>query len=126
MNKVIIKLAFASVLITGAISINSCGSQSNTSETMNEKITTESFKVFGNCEMCKKTIESSNADEEGISSIDWNKETKMVRVSFNEAKISLDQIKKNIVNSGYDTEEIKANDDTYNDLPMCCQYSREK
>ncbi|MBL4710798.1 MAG: heavy-metal-associated domain-containing protein [Flavobacteriales bacterium] len=86
--------------------------------------TTESFKVFGNCGMCKRTIEGSLVNQEGIYSADWNKETKMIRVNYNEFLISLDDIKKKITSVGYDTEVLRATEESYNGLSGCCQYER--
>lgn len=82
------------------------------------------FKVTGNCDMCKKTIESSLKGKPGIKSASWNKNTKMMTVSFDPAKISEDQIHQAIADSGYDTEKKKASDKAYENLPGCCQYKR--
>lgn len=38
---------------------------------------TETFKVWGNCGMCEKIIEKS-LKVKGISSAEWNKDTKMI------------------------------------------------
>lgn len=88
-------------------------------------IATSTFKVWGNCGMCKKTIEES-LEVDGISIADWNTETKMVIVSYDTNKISLDQVQKNIAAVGYDNESYKGNDDAYKNLPECCQYIRRK
>src|SRR3989304_5851997 len=47
-----------------------------------EAIATETFKVWGNCEMCKTTIEKSLKKVVGIKSAKWNVETKMITVKF--------------------------------------------
>ena len=85
----------------------------------------ETFKVWGNCAMCKSTIEKSLKSTEGVKSAKWNVETKKITVKFNSKKISLDKIKKTIAISGYDTEEHKASDKTYSGLHHCCQYDRK-
>jgi periplasmic mercuric ion binding protein len=82
------------------------------------------FKVTGNCEMCKKTIESSLKGKPGIQAAVWNKNTKVMKVSFDPAKISEDQVHQTIADSGYDTEKKKATDKSYSSLPGCCQYKR--
>ena len=74
--------------------------------------------------MCKKTIEGSLKNVKGIEKADWNKETKMMEVTFDSEVISLKEIKQKIANVGYDTDEVRATDDTYNGLPGCCQYER--
>jgi len=85
---------------------------------------TEEFKVYGNCGMCKRTIESSLKNEKGIESAIWNIDTKMMKVTFHEDKISLKEIKEKIASVGYDTDAVKSSEKTYNALPGCCQYDR--
>jgi mercuric ion binding protein len=85
---------------------------------------TETFKVYGNCGMCKKTIEKSLAHE-GIEA-DWNKNTKMIKVSYDSLKYTNAQINEFIAASGYDTEKQTGNDSAYNNLHECCKYERKK
>jgi mercuric ion binding protein len=87
-------------------------------------ISTSTFKVWGNCEMCKETIEGS-LKEEGVYSSNWNTESKMIEVVYDSSKISLDQIQKNIASVGYDNEKYKGDDKAYSNLPGCCQYDRK-
>jgi len=83
------------------------------------------FKVWGNCNMCKETIEGS-LKIDGISKVDWSPQTKEMIVSYDTAKISIDQIQKNITSVGYDTEKYKGDDIKYSKLPKCCQYKRKE
>jgi copper chaperone CopZ len=85
---------------------------------------TETFKVWGNCGMCEKTIEKA-LKIKGISSAEWDKETKMITVSFNPKKVTLADIHKKIASVGYDTELETAKDEVYNKLHGCCQYERK-
>lgn len=87
-------------------------------------LTTSTFKVWGNCEMCKETIEGS-LKVDGITKADWNVDSKIITVSYDDKKISLDQIQKNIASVGYDNEKHKGDDKAYTDLPECCQYERK-
>ncbi len=86
---------------------------------------TLSTKVFGNCGMCKKTIEGALKKAEGVESATWNKESKMLEVHYDAAKISVDEIKKTVTDVGYDFEDKKASDEVYNNLPGCCQYRED-
>jgi copper chaperone CopZ len=108
--------------------ISACGEKSSdSSETKTEVVnglSTSTFKVWGNCEMCKETIEGS-LKVDGISKADWNTETDLMTVSYDASKISLDQIQKNIASVGYDTEKYKGDDKAYGELPGCCQYERK-
>lgn len=85
---------------------------------------TETFKVYGNCGMCKNTIEKSLKGVKGIKKAEWGVKTKMMTVTFDPHVITLLKIKETIASVGYDTEEVKANDKTYKKLPGCCQYER--
>jgi copper chaperone CopZ len=86
---------------------------------------TESFKVLGNCEMCKDRIEKS-IKEEGASSAAWDSKTKMVTVTFDPSKTSIDKLAKKVASVGHDTEKYKADDKVYAALPGCCHYDRAK
>lgn len=89
-----------------------------------DKLTTVEFKVTGNCNMCKKTIESSLKGNTGISSAVWNKDTKVMKVSYDSTKMKEEQLHQEIADAGYDTEKKKASDKVYSSLPACCQYKR--
>lgn len=93
-------------------------------QTAEKKI--ETFKVYGNCGMCKETIEGALKKKDGVLKKNWNVETKMVTVTYDASKITLKQIKQNIANAGYDTDEVRAKDETYSKLHGCCQYDRPK
>jgi mercuric ion binding protein len=86
-----------------------------------EKVT---FKVYGNCPMCKSRMETA-CDAKGIKMAEWDVDTKIMTVVFNPAKITLEQIHQLIADSGHDTDLKKANDAVYKNLPDCCLY-REK
>ncbi|MDO9184777.1 MAG: heavy-metal-associated domain-containing protein [Bacteroidia bacterium] len=118
------------IAIAFMLAIGACGNKKESETTLSTTeivngITTSTFKVWGNCGMCKETIEGS-VEVEGVSEADWNTETKMIKVSYDTIKISLDQIQKNIAAVGYDNEKYKGDVGAYNNLPECCQYIRRK
>jgi len=84
---------------------------------------TDSIKVLGNCGMCKKTIETA-LKVPGVSSANWDKETKILKVSYDASKVSNDDVQKKVAAVGYDTEKFKATTAAYKKLPTCCQYDR--
>lgn len=88
------------------------------------QLTHAEFKVYGNCMMCKKRIEGALADMEGVEEARWDVDSKMMHVAYDEAVVSLMQIKKAIAAVGHDTDEVRAPDEVYNQLPGCCQYER--
>jgi mercuric ion binding protein len=85
---------------------------------------TDTFKVYGNCGMCKKRIEKATAGE-GITKADWNVDTKIMTVTYDPSKITGEAIQKKIAAAGHDTEKQKTADAVYNKLPGCCQYDRK-
>lgn len=86
---------------------------------------TEKIKVYGNCGMCEKRIEKAASAVEGVSKADWNKETKMLEVTFDDKKTNTDNIEKAIAKVGHDTPHYKAPDEVYENLHGCCQYERK-
>ena len=97
----------------------SCSSGSD-----NGKLKTEKFTVYGNCGMCKKTIESSLDGVKGIKEANWNVDNDKMTVSFNPEVISLEKIKQKIADVGYDSESHRAENEVYDNLHECCKYER--
>ena len=69
------------VIVTTVVFL-SCGEKTSNAESTTAAITTNgirssTFKVWGNCEMCKETIEGS-LKKEGITKAEWNVDTKNV------------------------------------------------
>jgi hypothetical protein len=82
------------------------------------------FKVWGNCGMCKTTIEGA-AKNSGATFASWNIESKMLTVKYNGKATSEDKIQKGIADAGYDNVKYEAKDEVYNKLHGCCQYDRK-
>jgi copper chaperone CopZ len=82
------------------------------------------FKVWGNCGMCKKTIEKAAKSVNGVQTAIWDKETDIITVSFDSKATDLKKIHRSIAKSGYDTDKVRGDDNAYKNLPGCCQYDR--
>ena len=85
---------------------------------------TETVKVYGNCGMCKTTIEKAGSKKK-LYKTEWNEETKMATITYDSKKSGTDQVLKSIALSGYDNVNYLAPDDAYNKLHGCCKYDRE-
>jgi periplasmic mercuric ion binding protein len=85
----------------------------------------ENIKVWGECGMCKKKIEKASKDA-GAVAADWNEESKILSVSYNSNKTSAAKIEEAIAAAGYDTKDIAATNEAYNNLPGCCHYERKQ
>ena len=81
--------------------------------------------VYGNCAMCKDRIEEAAQGVEGVKHALWDKNSKMLTIHFDSAKVNSDAIEKVIVKAGHDTKNLKAQKEAYQELPECCQYSRK-
>lgn len=84
---------------------------------------TETVKIYGNCGMCKKTIEKAG-NLKDVAEVNWNKETKIATITYNVEKTNQEEILKRIAAAGYDSKKNKASAAAYNALPGCCQYDR--
>lgn len=84
---------------------------------------TETVKIYGNCGICKTTIEKAG-NVKKVASVDWNKDTKMATLTYDGDKTNQDEILKRIALAGYDSEKFRAPDDVYAKLAGCCQYDR--
>lgn len=85
---------------------------------------TATQKVYGNCEMCQKTIEEAVKQNKKAKGV-WNKDTKMLSLTFDSTKTNVKEILKRIANAGYDNEQYLASKEAYNSLEECCQYTRK-
>lgn len=84
---------------------------------------TENVKIYGNCGMCKKTIEKAG-NLKNVATVDWNKDTKMATLTYDAKKTNQAKILKRIALAGYDSDKFLAPDKVYNELHGCCQYDR--
>jgi len=87
---------------------------------------TESFKVYGNCEMCKARIEKAAKSVDGVSVADWSVETKMLALTFDNSKTDVHKVQEAIAKVGHDTDMQRATDEAYNKVSGCCKYERSK
>jgi periplasmic mercuric ion binding protein len=84
----------------------------------------ETIKIWGNCGMCKTTIEKA-AKKAGATNASWNEESKELKVAYAGNKTSSAKIQQAIAKTGYDTQDFTASDKAYNKLHGCCQYDRK-
>jgi periplasmic mercuric ion binding protein len=91
---------------------------------MSSATTKKTFKVSGNCEMCKARIDKAAKGVKGVVKADWDVDTKILSVEFDEKKTKLTDIQKAIAKVGHDNAGNKADTKVYDKLPACCQYKR--
>ncbi|MCF6364820.1 MAG: heavy-metal-associated domain-containing protein [Bacteroidales bacterium] len=100
-------------------SCNKNKSKESFNSTKGEKETT--FKVAGNCGMCEARIEKAALNVKDVKSAEWNKETKMLKITYT-GNVNKEEVQKSIAAAGHDTGKFKAKDAVYNALPGCCKY----
>jgi periplasmic mercuric ion binding protein len=89
----------------------------------NAQAKTETFKVSGNCGMCKSKIEKA-AKEAGAKSAVWNADTKVLTVTYTSSSTNTAKIQKKIASVGYDNAGATATNESYDKLHACCKYER--
>ena len=89
-----------------------------------QTITKSTFKVKGECGMCKERIETT-AKKSGATYANWNSDSQQLIVEYDAGKVSPDEILKKIADVGHDNEIYSATDEVYRNLPGCCLYPRE-
>jgi Protein of unknown function (DUF3347) len=86
---------------------------------------TESVKIYGNCDMCKKKIEKAG-NLKSEAKVTWNDKSQMATLIYDAKKTNQDEILKRIALVGYDSDKFLAPDKTYSKLDKCCHYDRPK
>ncbi|MFH1320476.1 MAG: heavy-metal-associated domain-containing protein [Bacteroidota bacterium] len=122
------KIIIAAIAL-GSISIATTTAQTNDEvqkERSKDAVKTEKFKVYGNCGMCKERIEGSLKNIEWIYSAEWDIDTKIMSLTFDESNHTLDDVINKIAGVGHDTQWNSTKDEVYNKLPKCCQYDRKE
>jgi len=104
------------VALAVLLSFTACNAQS-------KNVKTETVKIYGNCDMCKATIEEAG-NRNKIAKVSWDKDTKMASLTYDAKKTSQDEILKRIALAGYDSDKFLAPDNAYTKLASCCQYTR--
>lgn len=95
-------------------------------QAQSKKTEKSSFRVYGNCEMCKMRIEKAALQAKGVKRSVWNMENDTLVVWFNPKKTTLESIQEQVAAVGHDTQEKTADAEVYANLPMCCLYERPK
>ena len=85
-----------------------------------------SFKVYGECGMCEKRIETAINELDGVLWADWEIETMELTVKYDPSIITLKKIKQKAAEVGHDSDDVRATEKAYESLHACCKYERPK
>ena len=83
--------------------------------------TTVTIKTSAECGSCKKRIENALNFEKGVKSAEVSVNTKIATVIFDPTKTSIDKIREAISKTGYQADEVAANEKALKKLPTCCK-----
>ncbi len=108
---------FKALLIAANFAILTLGAQTT-------NLKKETFKVYGNCGMCKNKIENCLKENDGIVFRKYDIKGQMLEVKYDPKKITIKEIGQKVANVGYDNQYATASDENYNNLHQCCQYNR--
>jgi len=84
------------------------------------------IEVNGNCEQCQKRIQKAAFSVAGVKTAVWSIETHKLDLTINEEKTTIDAVKNAVAKVGHDTDNVKATNEDYDNLHMCCKYEREE
>jgi periplasmic mercuric ion binding protein len=85
------------------------------------KTETVKIKTSAQCGMCKETIETQMAMEKGVKTSELDVKSKILTVTFDPKKTSIEKIKERVTKTGYDADDMPAIKEAHDKLPACCQ-----
>ena len=83
------------------------------------------IKTSAVCKMCKERIERDLGLSKGVKESNLDLKNMVVTVKYNPKKTDIDAIKKTILNTGYNADDLVATDKKHDRLPDCCQKTVE-
>ena len=89
-----------------------------------KRVVKASILVAGVCGMCRARIKKVTRKIEGVVESEWDEDAQMLTIKYDKDLTNTEEIEKAIAMSGHDTQNVKAPDDVYENLPACCLYKR--
>lgn len=96
-------------------------SMSAKAQTQEKSQKTVQIKTSAVCGMCKKALEKTMASEKGVKASSLDVDSKVLTVVFDSRRTSLDNVRKAVTETGYDADELPAQERAYNRLNDCCK-----
>lgn len=88
------------------------------------RVVKASIPVAGVCGMCRARIKKVTRQIEGVVESDWDEEAQMLTIKYDKDLTNTEAIENAVAASGHDTQNVKAPDEVYDNLPACCLYDR--
>ncbi|GAB3947437.1 hypothetical protein GCM10028805_19690 [Spirosoma harenae] len=112
---------FRNLVLTALTSLIILGNSFASTSTRDDKEKEVKIKTSAICGMCKARIERNLTFEKGVKEANLDVKSKVVTIKYNPAKTDVDKLKANISKTGYDADELVADEAGYNKLPSCCK-----
>lgn len=109
------------LFLTALTSLMLLGNSFASAPTSDDKDKEVKIKTSAICGMCKARIERNLAFEKGVKEASLDVKSKIVTIKYNPAKTDVAKLKANISKTGYDADEVVADEVGYNKLPGCCK-----
>ena len=109
------------LFLTALTSLMLLGNSFASAPTRDDKEKEVKIKTSAICGMCKSRIERNLAFEKGVKEANLDVKSKIVTIKYNPAKTNVAKLKANISKTGYDADEVVADEVGYNKLPGCCK-----
>lgn len=85
------------------------------------KVQKMEIKTSAVCGMCEGTLEKALYKVDGVRKISLDVGSKMLSVMYNDGKTNPEAIKKAITLTGYDADDMPADEVAYENLHACCK-----
>lgn len=86
-----------------------------------QKVQTKVIHTSAECGACKDRLEEVLNYKSGVKFAELDLETMDLTVKFKTSKVSLEEIKVLITETGYDADDLKAKPEALEQLPACCK-----
>lgn len=90
---------------------------------LNAQVVSSELWVAGKCDMCEERIINA-VDVKGVKSAVWSESDQILRITYKEDKVTLQEICAELIKAGHDTEFILASEEAYDEIHPCCKYAR--
>jgi copper chaperone CopZ len=86
-----------------------------------QKFQTVIIQTSAECGDCEKRIEESFNYTKGVKFAELDLTTMKVTVKYNTTLLTIEQLKKQLSDLGYQADDLPANQEAYEKLPACCK-----
>ncbi len=87
----------------------------------NNKIQEVTIQSSIQCGECVERLDDAFADIWSVKSVEYNTDDQTIIVRYNAKKITVEEIREVISETGYDADDVPAQIDAYLELTECCR-----